>query len=84
MVSLEENTLWDARVLHTGLQNVDGVILEVVVEGALAEAVVFCCIFHDWLLEVAREVQHLAVMLEPLGGNAGYRVINLLWSLGSH
>jgi len=56
-------------------------IFKVVVDGALADSVVFIWVFDDWLLEVSTEVKDLTVILEPLRSNSRDRVINVLWSL---
>lgn len=58
-MSLEEDALGNTRVLDTSFQNVNGVILKVVVHGALAETVVLVGVLDDWLLEVAAEVKNL-------------------------
>jgi len=58
-VPLEEDALRDTRVGNTGLQDVDGVVLEVVVHGALAEAVVLVGVLNDGLLEEDAEVEDL-------------------------
>lgn len=71
-VALQENALGDARVGDSSLQNVDGVIFEVVVEGTLAETVILSGVLDNWLLEEAAEVEDLAVVLEPFGGDAGH------------
>ena len=39
----------------------DGVVVEVVVEDALADPVVLVGVFNNWLLEVGFEVKHLKV-----------------------
>lgn len=60
-MTLKENTLGDARVLDAGFEDVNGVVLKVVVDGALAETVVLAGAFNDWLLEVSREVEDLEI-----------------------
>ena len=59
LVALEEDSLWDTSVLNAVLDDVDGVILKVVVEDALADAVVLVGILNDWLLEVNFEIENL-------------------------
>lgn len=81
-VSLKEDTLWNARVLNFRLLEVDSVILKVVVESALANAVILVSAFSHRLLEVAREVKHLAVILEPFGSYAWNGIVDLLGALG--
>ena len=46
-------------VLDTVFDDVDGVVFEVVVENALANAVVFVGVFNDGLLEVSFEIENL-------------------------
>lgn len=58
-VSLQENALRNARVLDSVFHDVDRVILQVVVEGALANAIVFVRAFNNGFLEVTGEVQNL-------------------------
>ena len=58
-MALEEDSLWDTSVLNAVLDDVDGVILKVVVEDALADAVVLVGILNDWLLEVNFEIENL-------------------------
>jgi hypothetical protein len=45
--------------LDLGLEDVEGVIFEVVVDGALAETVVFIWALDDGLLEKCAEVEDL-------------------------
>lgn len=68
-VSLEEDALGDASVLNTGFDDVNRVVFEVEIENALADAEIFGRIFNDWFLEVAFKIQHLAIVLQPLGSN---------------
>ena len=57
--ALEENALRDSRVLHTRLNDVEGVILHVEVDDALSDAVVLITVLYDGLKEVRLEVQDL-------------------------
>ena len=61
LVSLKEDALRDSSVLNAALNDVDGVVVEVVVEDALADPVVLVGVFNNWLLEVGFEVKHLKV-----------------------
>ena len=61
LVSLEEDSLRDAGVLYTLLNDVDGIIVEVVVDGALPDSIVLGRVFDDWLLEISSEVKNLKV-----------------------
>ena len=58
-VSLEEDTLRDATVLNSILCDVQGVIIQIVVNSALADAVVFIRALNNGLLEVCLELKHL-------------------------
>jgi hypothetical protein len=55
-VSFKEDTLWDSRVLNTAFNDVDSVVVEVVIDDALAKSKVLSGIFNDWFLEVSLEV----------------------------
>jgi hypothetical protein len=58
-MSLKENALGNTGVSNFGFEDVSGVIFKVVVDGALAKAVVFVCVFNDGLLEVSGEIKNL-------------------------
>ena len=58
-VSLEEDALRDATVLNSILCDVQGVIFQIVVNSALADAVVFIRALNNGLLEVCLEVKYL-------------------------
>jgi hypothetical protein len=58
-VALEENALGNSGVGDTRLQNVDGVVLQVVIQSALTQTVILVLVLNDGLLEVHREVQNL-------------------------
>jgi len=61
LVSLEENTLGDAAVLNSIFEDVQCIVIEVVVHGAFAHAVVLVGVLNYWLLEVGIEVQDLKI-----------------------
>lgn len=58
-------TLWNSRVLHSRLDDLDRVILEVEVDLALADAVLFLAWFKDCFLEVGVEAEHLLIKSHP-------------------
>jgi hypothetical protein len=58
-MSLEEDTLRDATVLNSVLQNMKGIVIKVIVNSALADTVVLIRVLHNGLLEVSLKVQHL-------------------------
>ena len=60
-MSLEEDALRDTSVLYTLLNDVNGIIVKVVVDGALPDPIVFSRVFDDWLLEISSEVKNLKV-----------------------
>ena len=55
LVSLQENALWDSGVLNSRLEDVDGVIVEVVADDALSNSIVLVGVLNDWLLEISLE-----------------------------
>jgi hypothetical protein len=59
LVSLQKDSLWNSRVLNSWLNNMDGVIIEVVVDNALSNSVVFVWIFDDRFLEVTFKAKYL-------------------------
>jgi hypothetical protein len=58
-VALKEDTLRDARVLNAALDDVEGVILEVVEHDALADTVILVGVLDNGFLEVGVEFEHL-------------------------
>jgi hypothetical protein len=58
-MSLEEDTLRDATVLNSVLQNMKSIVIKVIVNSALADTVVLIRVLHNGLLEVSLKVQHL-------------------------
>jgi hypothetical protein len=60
-VSFQEDTLRDTTVLNSVFQNVEGVIIEIIVNSAFTDAIVFIGILNDGLLEIGLEVQDLII-----------------------
>jgi len=58
-MSLQENSLWDSRVFNSMLNDVDGVIIEIVEDDAFSNSEVLVGIFYDWLLEISVEFKDL-------------------------
>jgi len=79
-VSLEENSLWDSGVLNSVLNDVDGVIVEIVEDDALSNSEVLVGILNNWLLEIGEEFKNLSVIFQPLWGNAWDCIILVLLS----
>ena len=59
LMSLEEDTLRDATVLNSVLQNMKSIVIKVIVNSALADTVVLIRVLLNGLLEVSLKVQHL-------------------------
>lgn len=55
LVSFEENTLWDSRVLNSWFNNVNGVIIKIIVDDALSHSEVLVWIFNNWFLIISVE-----------------------------
>ena len=58
-MSLEENSLWHSGVLNLRLEDVDGVVIEEVVDSALARSEVLVGVLHDGLDEISVKDQDL-------------------------
>lgn len=58
----------------------DGIVIKIVVNGAFSESVVLISIFNNWLLEITSEAKYLSVILEPLGGDLGDGILDLIIS----
>lgn len=58
-MALEEDALGHTCVLNSRLDDVQGVVLEVVVDDACADTIVLVRVLDDWLLEVSVELEHL-------------------------
>ena len=65
-MSLQEDSLRNSTVLNSRFEDVEGVVIEVIVDCALSKSEVLIWVFNHMLLEVAIEPEHLSVMLEPL------------------
>jgi hypothetical protein len=78
LVSLQEDSLWDSRVLNSWLDDVDGIIVKIVVNDALSDPVVLIGVLDNWFLEVTMESQYLSVILEPLRGDGWNCLLSLL------
>ena len=58
-MSLEEDSLWNSRVLNSVLNDVDGIIIEIVEDDAFSNSEVLVCIFNNWLLEIGVKFKDL-------------------------
>jgi hypothetical protein len=58
-VPLQEDSLWDTRVLNSWLDDMDGVIIKIVKENALSNSVVFVGVLNNWFLEITLEGENL-------------------------
>lgn len=59
LVSFQENSLGHSRILNLRFKDVDGVIVEEIVDSALAGSEVFVGVLHNWLDEVGIKDQDL-------------------------
>jgi hypothetical protein len=78
LVSLEEDSLWNSRVLYSTFDDVDGVVIQVVHDDAFSNSVIFIWVLNNWLLEKTIEFQDLSVVLQPLGSDFGDSIV-FLW-----
>jgi len=58
-VSLEKDSLRNSRILNAALNDVNGVVIEIVVDDTFADPIVLSGVFNYWLLEIGFEVEHL-------------------------
>jgi len=78
---LHEDALWDSGVLNSWLNNVNGIILEIIEDGAVSDSIIFVRVLNDWFLEVSAEFEYLSIVFQPLGGNFWNRIVLLSISL---
>jgi len=76
-VSLQEDSLRDSRVLDSWLDDVDGVIVQIVVNDTFSNSEILVGVFDNWFLEVAMEAQNLSVVLEPFRGDSWDCILSL-------
>lgn len=62
-VAFQKYTLGDSAVLNSVLDDVDGVIVEVVENCALSDTIVLIRVFNYWLLEIGHELEDLYLNL---------------------
>jgi hypothetical protein len=58
-MTLKEDALGDTGVNNTWLNNVEGIVFEIVEDDTLADSVVLVGVFNDWFLEVTFEFEYL-------------------------
>ena len=58
-MSFHEDTLRDTRVLDSWFDDVNGVIVEIIVNNAFSDSEIFVSILNDWFLEVSVEFEYL-------------------------
>ena len=58
-MSFHENTLRDTGVFDSWLDDVDGIIVEIIVNNTFSNSEVFVSILNDWFLEVSMEFENL-------------------------
>jgi hypothetical protein len=59
-MSLEEDTLGNTAVLNSIFEDMQSIVVKVVVNSALADTIVFCWVFNNWLLEITLEMEDLS------------------------
>jgi hypothetical protein len=55
-MSLEEDTLRDTAILYSVFKDMESIVIQIVVNGALANTVIFCRVLNNGLLEVGLEM----------------------------
>lgn len=58
-MAFQKDTLWDSTVLNLVLNDVNGIIIKVVVDCALSDAIVLIGILNNWFLEISFELKDL-------------------------
>jgi len=58
-MTFEEDSLGDTGVNNARLDDVEGIVFEIVVDYAFADAVVLIRVFNDWFLEVGFKLEYL-------------------------
>jgi hypothetical protein len=58
-VAFQKDTLRDSTILYSLLNDMHGIILKIVKDGALSNSVIFIGIFDNWLLEISVELKDL-------------------------
>ena len=76
-MALQEDALGNARVFDLGLEDVDGVVVEEVVDSALAGSEVFVGVFNDGLDEISVENEDLFKFISF--NNFKYGAVKLTW-----
>ena len=58
-MAFQKYSLGNTTVFNSALDDVDGVVIQIVVYDAFSDSIVFIWIFNDWLLEVSIELEDL-------------------------
>lgn len=74
-MSLEEDSLRDTTVFNSVLKDMESIVIEIIINSALADTVVFCGVLNNGLLEIGLKMEHLFVVLEPLRSDLGDGII---------
>jgi hypothetical protein len=59
LVSLEEDSLRDTTVFNSVLKDMESIVIEIIINSALADTVVFCGVLNNGLLEIGLKMEHL-------------------------
>lgn len=58
-MSLKEDSLRDTTVFNSVLKDMESIVVEIIINSALADTVVFCGVLNNGLLEIGLEMEHL-------------------------
>ena len=59
LVSLKEDSLRDTTVFNSVLKDMESIIVEIIINSALADTVVFCGVLNNGLLEIGLKMEDL-------------------------
>ena len=59
LVSLKEDSLRDTTVFNSVLKDIESIIVEIIINSALADTVVFCGVLNNGLLEIGLKMEDL-------------------------
>jgi len=81
LVSLQEIALWDSRVLDLWFEDLNGVVVQEIVDLAFSGSEVFIWVFNNWLNEKGFEYELLSIVLQPLWSDLRNGIVLLISTL---
>jgi hypothetical protein len=81
-MAFKEDTLGESSVLLSILNQMEGIVFEIVHHSNLVYAEVLVSGLNNGFLEVAVESQDLSVVFQPLGGNLWDGIVLVCWACG--